>query len=103
MFNAFPKHRDDWLKLLLFPFQAFAVTAHLMSYYLVFHWPHRGFIGPLNHFYDQIAPGYALCFLVLLIVGIRQMVAGRRMSAIANILLAAWCAFSFATPGWIQA
>jgi len=74
-----------------------------MSYYLVFHWPHRGDVAPLNHFYDQMAPGYALCFLVLLIVGFRQMITGRRVSAIVNILLAAWCALSLATPGWIQA
>jgi hypothetical protein len=101
MFHVFPKDRDDWLRLLLFPFQAFAVIAHLVSYYLVSHWPH-GNVSPLNHFYSQIAGGYALSFLVLLVVGFRQMAAGHRVSSVVNVLLAAWCALSLFTPGWIQ-
>ncbi len=84
MFHALPQDRRDWLRLPLFPFQAFTVLAHLVSYYLVFHWPHRGDVGPLNHFYDQIAWAYELCFLVLLIAGFLQMFTGHRVSSVVN-------------------
>lgn len=102
MFHAFPKQRHDWLRLLLFPFQAFAVVAHLVSYYLVCNWPHRGDVGPLNHFYNQIDGAYALCFLVLLAAGCRQLAVGHRLSSVGNLLLAAWCALSLFMPGWAQ-
>jgi hypothetical protein len=103
MFRPFPRERQDWLRLALFPFQAFAILAHLMSYYLVSVWPHRGSVVPLNHFYDQISTGYVLCFLVLLIVGFCQLAARHRVSGIVNLVIAAWCVLSLFLPGWAQA
>ena len=99
MFRLFPKERQDWLRAFLFPFQAFVILAPASYCYLLHIWPHRGGVEPLNHFGHQLLFGFAICFLVLLGVGVYQ----RGVSRYVNLCLAALTALEmYLTPDFIQ-
>lgn len=102
MLRVFPKHRSEWLRVLLFPFQAYVVLGHCATVYLLSIWRFRN-VSPLNHFADQLLIGYVLSFLVLLPVGLYQRHLGYRARGYLNIGLALWAIVSIAIPGWVQA
>jgi len=102
MFHAFPKNRLEWLRVLVFPFQAYVVLGHCATLCLLSIWHFRN-VGPLNHFADQLLMGYAFCFIVLFPFGLHQHRLGFRVRGYVNIGLALWGIASIAIPGWVQA
>jgi hypothetical protein len=103
MFHFFPRGQQDWLRVLAFPFQAFVILAPVTYFYLLHIWPHRGEVSHLNHFADQLAPGYLFCFIVLLAVGFRQKSAGYRVDSYFSFCLAVLSILLvFITPHWAQ-
>jgi hypothetical protein len=77
--RLFPGSPLEWARVLLLPFQAYAVLAVFVERYFSSIWP------PDSHsmwrtrqaFQDCIAHGYLVCFFVFLAVGIRQLVLQR--------------------------
>jgi len=102
MFHLFPRQRQEWLRVLLFPFQAYVVLGHCATLYLLSIWHFRN-VGPLNHFADQLLFGYLVSFFVLFPVGLYQHHLGFRAGGWLNVGLALWGISSIAIPGWIQA
>jgi hypothetical protein len=89
MFHLFPRARQEWLRVLLFPFQAYVVVAYFVEQYFIHSLPgNGGYRGSLDEFAICVVAGYAVCFLVLLCVGISQMVAGHRLRGFLNVGLA---------------
>jgi len=98
MFRLFPREWQDWLRIFVFPFQAYVFLAPASYCYVLHIWP-RGNVGPLNHFGHQLLFGYAICFFVLLGVGIYQ----RGVSRYVHLCFAALAALEmYLTPDFIQ-
>jgi hypothetical protein len=91
MFQLFPKRKREWLRVLLFPFQAFVVVGYFVHHYFFSSLPY-GYRGELSNLNVDMLFGYAVCFLVLLVVGIAQIAKGHRMLGIFNMGLAALAA-----------
>lgn len=90
MFQFFPRGRQEWLRVLLFPFQAYVVIAYLVEQYFIRSLPaNGGYRGSLSEFKAKLLLGYTVCVLVLLSVGIVQMLAGRWLRGVLNAVLAA--------------
>jgi hypothetical protein len=89
MFHAFPKSRSEWLRVLLFPFQAYVVVAYFVEQCFVRSLPgNGGYRASLTSFKLWVISGYSVCFIVLLCVGIIQLSTGRRVRGVVNIGLA---------------
>ena len=98
MFHLFPNSRQAWLRILLLPFQAYAILAPISYCYFLKIWPHSQ-VGPLNNFGNQLSGGSFICFIVLLAVGLFQKGAGKYV----NLCLAGLSALEiYLTPNWIQ-
>lgn len=88
MFQIFPKGKREWLRVLLFPFQAYVVVARIEEHYFIrsLAYPYRGM---MSDFRMWVYGGFVVCFPVLLGVGIVQMFTGHRLGGFLNISLAA--------------
>jgi energy-coupling factor transporter transmembrane protein EcfT len=102
MFHLFPKGRQDWLRVLAFPFQAFVILAPIVFWYFMgrysgcldsngshpvyarFDYGHA-----MTGLADQILVGCLVCFFVLLAFGFYQRAIGHRVSARVDFVLAA--------------
>jgi hypothetical protein len=104
MFRLFPKEWEDWARaLFLFPFQAYTILAPAGYCYVSSIWPHRGGVTPLNNFGQELSVGFAICFFVLVPVGLRQRALENHFSAYVNLGLAILDGFFiFLTPNFIQ-
>jgi hypothetical protein len=103
MFRLFPKDWQDWLRVFVFPFQAYVILAPASYCYLLSIWPHRGGVRPLNDFGHQLSHGFFLCLIVLAAVGFHQKTLGHRISAYVNLGLAALSLlFICLAPNWGQ-
>jgi hypothetical protein len=103
MFRLFPKNRQDWLRVVVFPFQAYVILGPASYCYWLHIWPHQGEVGPLNDFGHQLSAGYLLCLLVLATIGFRQLVLEHGRKAYVNLGLAALSLLLIClTPNWIQ-
>jgi hypothetical protein len=99
MFKLFPKDRRDWLRVLIFPFQAYVILTAIIYTYFFNIWPRRG-VDELNHFGGQLVYGCFICFLVLSFVGLLQ----RTPKKYLNFSLAALSILEiFLMPNWAQA
>ena len=93
MFQFFPKQRQDWMRVLEFPFQAFVVLApisywHFMRLYCYYA---NNVFGPRQYSFDGIAAGkhlgslvvagYLLCLLALVAFGFYHSAAEHRARA----------------------
>jgi len=89
MFRAFPKSRDEWWRVLLFPFQAYIVVAYIVEQYFITSLPgYGGYRGALTDFKAWVIFGYAICFVVLLCTGAIQFLRGHRLRGAVNVGLA---------------
>jgi len=102
MVHIFPKSRQEWLSVLVFPFEAYAVLGHCATLYLLSIWSFRS-VHLLNHFADQLLTGYIVCFFVLLPVGLYRIHFAFRVRGWINFGLALWCISSIFIPDWVQA
>jgi hypothetical protein len=90
MFRFIPREQGEWLRVLLFPFQAYVVVAFLVEQYFIRSLPSGGgYRGSLAEFKVWVIAGYAICFLVLLGVGIVQIFTNHRLRGFLNVGLAA--------------
>jgi hypothetical protein len=71
MFHLFPKRRQDWLRVLVFPFQAYVIIAFFVERYFASIWPGhtRWTMTDLKLF---MVSGNVVCFFVFLVAGVRQ-------------------------------
>jgi hypothetical protein len=93
MFRPFPRGRQGWLRVLLFPFQAYVLIAIFVERYFMNSLPgNGGYRGSLAEFKLTVVAGYAVSFLVLLCVGVGHFLTGRVRSACLNLGLAALAA-----------
>ena len=97
MFQLFPKDKRGWLRVLVFPFQAYVVEAFVVEQYYY----GRGSYGShLADFGVLFLFGFVVSFPVLLFVGIAQIFNGHPLRGYANIgltALAGWfiCSMNF--------
>lgn len=91
MFRLLPVGRRGWLRAVLFPFQAYGVIAFVVLQYFASNWPRHTRWGMTDLKLHAIS-GYAICFVVLLLVGLAQLFTGHRCSGCLNLGLAAFTA-----------
>jgi hypothetical protein len=97
MFQFFPKDKRGWLRVLIFPFQAYVVEAFVVEQ----HYYGRGSYGShLADFGALFLLGFVVSFPVLLFVGIAQMFNGHPLRGYVNLglaVLAGWfiCSMNF--------
>src|ERR1022692_2608643 len=101
MFRFFPKGQQDWLRVLVFPFQAFVILAPIEYWYFMrlYGYFANNVFGPRLYYFDcinaakhlgaQIAIGYAICFFALVIFGFYQKAMKHPASAFGCFFLAA--------------
>src|ERR1700677_1280984 len=89
IFQIFPKRKNEWLRALLFPFQAYVIIAHFIEWHFWDSLPASGgYRGSLGGFMAGVSLGYFVCAVVLFGVGIRQVTLGHRYKGWLNIGLA---------------
>jgi hypothetical protein len=89
MFQLFPKTRKEWLRAIIFPFQAYMPVAFIVWQILEVIWPGGKYrFGELSTYHDfksAVLQGYAICFWVLLIIATFQLSARQRTAAFLNV------------------
>jgi hypothetical protein len=101
MFHLFPNSRQEWLRVLVFPFQAYVVVAVFVEQYFWELLPgNGGYRGAMFGFNAMVLLGYIFCILMLLGLGFAFLLTGRRRSGWLNLALAALGAlFAYSTLG----
>jgi hypothetical protein len=89
VFYCFPKKRIEWLRVLLFPFQAYVVVAFFVERFFWSSLPAGGgYRGSLSGFVAGVILGYVACAVVLFGVGSIQILTGHRRNGCQNLCLA---------------
>jgi hypothetical protein len=94
MFHLFPKTRQEWIAIFIFPFQVYAALGLITTLWCF----ERG-----RYADDKIGVGSLICAFVLFSVGLRQIVKGERPKAYMNFALAALAVISVLLPVPIRA
>jgi hypothetical protein len=108
MLQFIPKEWQDWLRVFAFPFQAYPVVATLFySIFAVVWRPFRPRFGmdSFDDFAVRLVFGFAVCFVVLLCIGLVGLVMKRRQSAYLNFGMAVFSAAMacFCMPNYVRA
>jgi len=102
VFQVVPKNREEWLRALFFPFQAYVAVAYFVERYFVTRWPPHSY-GP-GEFRASLFLGYGLCVVVLLGMGICQLTKGQIRKGFVNLglaVLGAWLGYPMSHTIWL--